>query len=207
MKFRYLHIDLDGVLVGFGVGAVSLLNSYLKMVKDKTVWHPRDKDIRTTYKLGERVIARFGDQLVLSSYHDISNIFAFDKDIRRFGYHLIGLPENDGFWVNLDWMDNGQKLWEFVQPYNPIVLSSPLDSDDTCAIEKIKWCEVNLKLPPDRVIIKRDKWEHATTDGIPNILVDDGIHKLTPFIANGGIGVHHNYNVDETIEKLKLILE
>jgi len=50
--------------------------------------------------------------------------------------------------------------------------------------------------------MRSDKQKYATTNGKPNVLIDDYIKNINEWEAKGGIGIHHT-NVSKTISELK----
>ena len=55
------------------------------------------------------------------------------------------------------------------------------------------WVSRWLKPDPDGVIMSpaREKQRYATTNGVPNVLIDDKLSTIEAWNAAGGIGVHH----------------
>ncbi|MFW6219633.1 MAG: hypothetical protein ACOC33_02190 [bacterium] len=114
---------------------------------------------------------------------------------------LFWKPINDlGFewWSNLNWMKDGKKLWNYVLPYNPTILSAPTTSNTKdCIIGKKIWIKKHLGDIP--YIFERNKYIYADST---NILIDDTKEKIDSWVDNGGIGILHN-SATETIEELK----
>ena len=50
--------------------------------------------------------------------------------------------------------------------------------------------------------MRSQKQRYATTDGKPNVLIDDYIKNIKEWESKGGIGVHHT-NVSKSIGQLK----
>ena len=55
------------------------------------------------------------------------------------------------------------------------------------------WVSRWLSPAPDGVIMSpaREKQRYATTNGVPNVLIDDKLATIEAWNAAGGIGVHH----------------
>jgi hypothetical protein len=70
----------------------------------------------------------------------------------------------------------------------------------------MKWLAKNTSWKKGRInLVKReDKQKFATTDGKPNILIDDYKKNIVEWESKGGIGVHH-IEVGKTIAELKRI--
>ena len=108
------------------------------------------------------------------------------------------------FWANLDWMPGAKRLYSFIQKYDTHILSAYSDRDDSSRPGKKKWLKKNTKIKPRNInLVKRaDKQKYATTNGKPNILIDDYIKNINEWEAKGGIGIHHT-NVSKSIAELK----
>lgn len=116
--------------------------------------------------------------------------------MRRSGYPIRE------FFANLNWTPDGRELWNFLLPYDPWVLTGGSDGSDI-KNGKLDWCEKNLGLPSDKVIVESNKAQYANPS---SILIDDYEKNVNDFIAAGGIGIHHTNTLD-TISKLKEILK
>lgn len=109
------------------------------------------------------------------------------------------------FWVSMDWMPNGKRLWSFLQPYNPIILSSPGHTmRDLIERGKELWIAKNMNPKPGRVIFETEKEKYANKH---SIIIDDRSKVIDPWRAHGGIAIHYSdskYN--EAIEEIKYII-
>jgi proteasome assembly chaperone (PAC2) family protein len=103
-----------------------------------------------------------------------------------------------GFWAGLKWMPDGQKLWSYLKPYKPDLLSAP-SREDSSRIGKHVW--VKHKLPGTKLILRyaKQKQELATPE---SILIDDRQVNIDQWEAAGGIGILHT-SADNTIKQLK----
>lgn len=103
-----------------------------------------------------------------------------------------------GFWAGLKWMPDGQKLWDYLKPYKPDLLSAP-SREDSSRIGKHVW--VKHKIPGTKLILRyaKQKQELATPE---SILIDDRQVNIDQWEAAGGIGILHT-SADNTISKLK----
>ena len=103
------------------------------------------------------------------------------------------------YWSEMEWMNDGQRLWSYIKKYNPSVLSSPI-RHKSCDAGKRTWVKNNLKIfDKKRVNIEFDKSKFAS----PNrILIDDTKKKIDGWIGKGGIGILHT-SANDTINKLK----
>ena len=114
------------------------------------------------------------------------------------------LNQIKGFWVNLNWKPNAKRLHDFIIRYNPHVLSAYTGRDPTSKTGKMKWLKKNTKFKRGNIhlVLRSQKKDYATTDGKPNVLIDDYIKNIKEWEAKGGIAVHHT-DVSKTISILK----
>ena len=124
---------------------------------------------------------------------------SMDKNKR---WKLIGQTKD--FWANLDWMPGGKLLYQFIEKYDPYVLSAYSGRDPTSKNGKMKWLAKNTNWKKGRInlVMRSQKQKYATSNGKPNILIDDYIKNINEWENKGGIGVHHT-NVSKTIGELK----
>ena len=112
--------------------------------------------------------------------------------------------QTKGFWSNLEWMPGSKRLYQMIIKYNPSVLSAYTGHDPTSKTGKMKWLKKNTKFKRGNIhlVLRSQKKDYATTDGKPNVLIDDYIKNIKEWEAKGGIGVHHT-DVSKTISILK----
>jgi hypothetical protein len=103
-----------------------------------------------------------------------------------------------GFWAGLKWMPDGQKLWDYLKPFNPVLLSAP-SREQSSRIGKHVW--VKHKIPGTKLILRyaSQKQELATPE---SILIDDRQVNIDQWEAAGGIGILHT-SADNTIKQLQ----
>ena len=65
-------------------------------------------------------------------------------------------------------------------------------------------CQKNTNFPKSRInlVMRSQKQQYATTDGKPNILIDDYMKNINEWEKKGGIGIHHT-DPRKTINELK----
>lgn len=110
------------------------------------------------------------------------------------------------FWRNLQWMPEAKSLWNRLVPHGPHILSAcPTPHEaPTCYMEKMSWCTEELQIVEHKVhlvFFRGDKKRFATTEGKPNLLIDDHSKNIIEWINAGGIAIHH-HNVSETLAEL-----
>lgn len=102
------------------------------------------------------------------------------------------------FWSEMKWMPDGHMLWNYIEEFNPKLLSSPSRSA-TSRQGKQEW--VDKYLSGTELILRyaSKKQEFA---GPNNILIDDRADNVKQWIAKGGIGILHK-SASQTINELK----
>ena len=101
--------------------------------------------------------------------------------------------QTKGFWANLGWKPNAKRLHDFIIRYNPHVLSAYPDRDPNSKNGKMKWLKKNtgFKRGNIHLVLRSQKKDYATTNGQPNILIDDYDKNIREWENKGGIGIHH----------------
>ena len=109
-----------------------------------------------------------------------------------------------GFWANLEWMPGAKRLYQFIARYDAHILSAYTNRDPTSRAGKMKWLNRNTDFKRSNInlVLRSQKQKFATTDGKPNILIDDYKKNIGEWEAKGGIGILHT-NVVKTISELK----
>lgn len=115
----------------------------------------------------------------------------------KFVDQYIGLV----FWSEMEWMPNGQQLWDFIQPYSPIILTSP-SRENTSRLGKKVWVRNHLSpAPPVEFRFGSAKADFANENAI---LIDDRPSNLEAFAAKGGIAIEcKDGDVQTVINQLK----
>lgn len=106
------------------------------------------------------------------------------------------------FWSEIEWMEDGKELWDYIKPFSPYILSSPSRSASS-KIGKFKW--IKKHLPDFQLILaySKDKQYYAKSN---HILIDDKLSNVHEWINRGGIGIHHT-STKNSINQLKNIFE
>jgi hypothetical protein len=110
-------------------------------------------------------------------------------------------PINDAgydFWVNMEWMPDGNDLWKVISKYSPILLSAPSRNNDS-RVGKFDW--VQRELPGVELILRSAsrKREFAAPN---HILIDDRSDNIQGWIEDGGEGILH-VSAADTIRTLR----
>lgn len=110
-------------------------------------------------------------------------------------------PINDAgynFWIEMEWLEDGKRLWNYIEKYNPELLSAPSRVVDS-RIGKSDWVKREL---PDVILNLRYAKHKKDFAGPNNILIDDRLENIISWINTGGIGVHY-ITLEETIIELQ----
>lgn len=120
-----------------------------------------------------------------------------EKEFWNFIDNHVGLE----FWSGMDWMPNGKQLWSFIQPYNPIILTSP-SRQNTSRLGKRMWVKEHLiPAPPVEFRFGEAKSDFANEKAI---LIDDKPSNLEAFAAKGGIALEvKDGEIQSVTNKLK----
>ena len=105
------------------------------------------------------------------------------------------------FWSGMEWMPNGRELWNFIQPYGPILLTSP-SRQNTSRLGKRLWVKEHLvPAPPVEFRFGDAKSDFANENAI---LIDDKPSNLVAFAGKGGIALEvKDGEIQSVINKLK----
>lgn len=114
-------------------------------------------------------------------------------------WELIDIKIGLKFWSQMPWMPQGKKLWKFIAPFNPSILTSP-SRENTSRLGKNTWVDKNLPTSPE-VIFSWDKARYANEKAI---LIDDRPSNIQKWSAAGGIGLECiNGNIAPILTELK----
>lgn len=120
-------------------------------------------------------------------------------------HKLSQIPD---FFNLLNWCSEGIKLWDFVQQFNPTVLTG-LPIGNWAEPQKRDWCRRNLGENIDVICckskVKAVKAKEYLNSNQTMILIDDRIDHKLQWINNKGIFIHH-INSKNTIDCLKHIM-
>lgn len=173
-----IYCDMDGVLTDFEKRFVTLLREEGPKYYSKAVIAQVTRPKHFEKLEGQEEFWRFIDQ-------------------------YIGLE----FWSEMEWMPNGKALWEFIQPYSPIILTSPSE-DNTSRLGKRLWVKNHIaeiydtfQAPPVEFRFGEAKSDFANENAI---LIDDKPSNLEAFASKGGIALEvKDGEIQSVINKLK----
>lgn len=180
-RFPQIYCDMDGVLVDFEQGVVRQINIDLldTEVTDETM-----SQLRRALGVSRREL-----QIDVADLRKSGGI----KAVRTYMYGRFGNDVN--FWTDLPWMPGGRRLWNFIAPYTPYILTSPMGEGSK--VGKTNWLakhKLNYKRCGGEPCFSREKYQYAMTNGKPNILIDDWDKNLIPWAtlfdgSPGGIAI------------------
>ena len=184
-NFPYqIYCDMDGVLVNFEEGAVEAINKELNNPVEDS------KALRKLYmKIAQ--LPRPDEEDLSITVDDIKMRPQETRDekldlIRKFMYKL--LANNENFWANLKFTEDGKELWSYIERYNPYILSAPMNKGSERG--KTTWINNNLYPQPKNIYLDTEKYNYAVDkDGRPNVLIDDFTKNTIPWEKNGGIAI------------------
>lgn len=108
--------------------------------------------------------------------------------------------EGASFWSNLEWMEDGKDLWNYIKKHTPYILSAPSKSISS-KIGKDHWCKININKQYKSLLLfpRAMKQKFANEN---SILIDDLKETIDEWNKKGGIGIHHVSSIN-TIKQLK----
>lgn len=124
--------------------------------------------------------------------------------------------QGSDFWSGLEWMPDGQELWEELHKYEPTILSSP-SRDYSSIIGKMKWIRANLGINQEKPVTKSKDWDKSTRIILSThkhlfvmpeelcILIDDTPSKIEKWVTAGGKAILHK-DTRSTLSTLNSIL-
>jgi hypothetical protein len=193
---RYqLFQDLDGCLVNFEGPAIERLNEVMKEASKGLI------SDRKFLARCERSAEYLGGDLQNPPEIKLAHVAKQEgKPNPARALFYLALGNDEVWWSNLPWMDDGKELWEYVSRFNPIILTAPMQ--EKSSLGKLNWVKKNLNLEKDRVILSQTKYLYTSYEGKTGFLIDDMPKHLTPFLEKGGEGILHK-SAASTIRELQ----
>ncbi len=197
-----IFCDMDGVLVNFEAAVVDLVNQILDTGEIPGIASTKGHRKRLGW-----VRRELGPDWRASGRPDLDL-----KPVRTMMFSAIGANPGPVFASMPPWPDALRDLWPFITSSGHVVniLSAPIRAHKgasmTAGEGKTLWVEKWLTPQPAEIIITPavQKAEYATTNGVPNILIDDRKSTIDSWNAAGGIGIFHTPGGSaETINRLR----
>ena len=197
-----IFCDMDGVLVNFEDMIVRFINGLLGGGISPGIEITKGYEKRLAKVRGE-----LGPDWRSKGRPDLDI-----KSFRNFMMGAVGANPGPIFAEMKPHADALEKLWPFLTGTGRTVniLTAEIRAREgavmTTAEGKELWIHRWLKPQPSQIIMSpaKQKARYATTNGIPNILIDDKLTTVDSWNAAGGIGIWHlpGGSVD-TVEQLK----
>lgn len=177
---------MDGVIVNFIFPTMHLINKKLELLylpdTEKNV-----AIVTEAFKTKENLM------LAVETVNSLKRKYVEYKDMiphpngNKTAKELMRamIRNNIEHWAGLPWSASGEYLWKNIKKYNPMILTTPLDT--ASRIGKRIWVMNNLNIPLERIIFSHNKSKYAINEnGEPNILIDDFEVNTKPFEKKGG---------------------
>jgi hypothetical protein len=137
------------------------------------------------------------------------------------------VKDADAFFEQLPWTRDGKRLWQAIRHLQPDILTG-VPNHPSSRVEKLRWCERELgvqvnhidmaghfrthlnmnarKVLPGKCNVITCWSDNKHYESRPNaVLIDDRLCLREKWEAAGGIFVHHDGDMDATLEKLRQI--
>lgn len=132
-----------------------------------------------------------------------NNKYEKDKEYQKKMWETLNKYQKQGnnFWLELPLMSDANKLWKYVQSYDPTILSSAGRDDPITMKQKKEWVanKFGKKIPVIVTAKSSDKAKYATKK---SILIDDRQKVIDNWEKSDGIGILHT-SANNTITQLK----
>ena len=109
---------------------------------------------------------------------------------------ITAYDDAGGQWfADLPLMPDAMQLWEYVKPHNAKILTATGREEEKASRQKRIWTAAVLGIEDDSRVITVRKSEFKALHASPGaILIDDHLERsIKPWIAAGGIGIHHTH--------------
>lgn len=129
--------------------------------------------------------------------------YANDKKFKKMFWDRIKEHNKQGgkLWLHLDLMHDAMKLWNYIKPHSPEILTATGTSILSAGEQKREWVSRHLggNVVVHIVTYAKDKSMFA---GPNHILIDDKPEAIKPWSDAGGTGIVHK-SASNTIQQLK----
>lgn len=114
-----------------------------------------------------------------------------------------GLANARSFYEHLEWMSDGQELWNSIVGLQPTILTG-LPMGKWAEPQKRKWCARELgEGVPVITCMSRDKHRHCSPG---SVLIDDRLSLQADWQRAGGVFIHHT-STASSLQELKALLD
>lgn len=131
-------------------------------------------------------------------YYDLTGIDITNNYLKGNKFWNPIHKKGEKFWYNLEWLDDGKKLYDYLEKYKPELLSAP-SKNISSSIGKQKWVDFNLpgvklNLCPSNLKYKYSDFNH--------VLIDDRKDIIDKWNEYGGIGILYT-SFNECLKELQ----
>jgi hypothetical protein len=196
-----IYCDMDGVIVDFVSTAIADVNKFLDNASSV------EKEFLSVgqARAYRKVLKELGPDFRTSTEDDLNY-----KSVRNLMFFLIGRDPGAWFAGLGKQADGVELLWPFLVTRGRTVrlLTAGISHRSGTSAEsgKVVWARSNLSPEAKEVICTRAaaKQNYATTDGVPNVLIDDKPRTIKEWQEAGGIAILHvTGQSKDTISRLK----
>jgi hypothetical protein len=109
------------------------------------------------------------------------------------------------FWLTMPLNHRAHLLWDFIQAYNPVILTGcPASLYDTASAQKVQWAKTHFGEDVSVITcLTREKVSHMLSP--QDILIDDFGSTVRRWRKAGGRAVHFR-TIDQAISHLRILL-
>lgn len=117
-------------------------------------------------------------------------------------WNLIDIEIGIEFWSGMKWTPGGERLWNFIAPYGPTLLTSPSKRNES-RLGKNIWVKDHL-VPAPKVLFKYSRQKHEVAHNAA-VHIDDRKDIIKRWNRAGGIGIlcPKNGDTQVVIDRLK----
>ena len=124
-------------------------------------------------------------------------------EYRSMMWKAVGKYSKEGgqLWAELHPMKDAKQLWDYVEKYNPEILTAGGNPEFGAEAQKRQWVPwmIGSGIKVNVTRKSAEKAQFATPD---SILIDDQPKSIDPWVAAGGIGILHT-SAANTIKELQ----
>jgi 5'(3')-deoxyribonucleotidase len=190
------------------------MESEMKLNELSMEQEPQEKSYAIFCDL-DGVLADFKSELSQKVFKDTSNDlggtgdysderYANDPKFRSHMWKAVAhYQKKHGFvvWRDLELLPDAMQLWNHIKRHNPQILTATGDEKYRAAEQKREWVTKHFGSAIRINFVKAAPLK-VQFAGPNRILIDDQLRAIDPWVAGGGIGIHHT-NAAHTISELK----
>ena len=209
-----IYCDMDGVLVNFTDYTMALVN-YLIAGGDIPWGAEQTKGYRKRLR---QVHNKLGPGFTVTDEKQLKDL----KEIKNFMFGVIGTNPGE-FYLGMPPLDDGiNQLWPALKATgrDVYILSAAVPARVEGAMTseqgKVAWAQKHGLDPIETIVVQADreastaqkKAAYASTNGLPNILIDDKQENINDWESAGGVGIlHEPGGASGTIQQLGALFD